>query len=133
MSPLCESYVPAEQRDAMEPFYPLRVFVCGQCFLVQLPTHVPGEAIFPEYAYYSSFSRSWLAHAEAYAEGMVTRFRLTPSSQVIADWEMALLWVLNLSDGGASLLDIAERSGIRFSVVRHAADTLHSAGLIRAT
>ena len=83
MSPLCESYVPAERRDAMEPFYPLRVFVCDHCFLVQLPTHVPGEEIFPEYAYFSSFSRSWLAHAEAYADAMITRFRLPPSGQVI--------------------------------------------------
>ena len=57
MSPLCESYLPAEQLDQMEPFYPLHVWVCDQCFLVQLERvrHAPSE-IFTEYAYFSSFS-----------------------------------------------------------------------------
>jgi len=82
-SPLCESYVPAERLQEMEPFYPLQVFVCDQCFLVQLPAHVSGEDIFSEYAYFSSYSDSWLAHCRRYAEVIIPRLNLTTASQVI--------------------------------------------------
>ena len=68
-SPLCESYVPAERLNDMEAFYPLRVFLCDQCFLVQLPAHVSGEEIFTEYAYFSSYSTSWLAHCRRLRRG----------------------------------------------------------------
>src|SRR6266481_2445529 len=56
MSPLCESYLTTEQLNAMEPFYPLHVLVCDNCWLVQLEAYVSGEAIFTEYAYFSSYS-----------------------------------------------------------------------------
>ncbi len=65
MSPLCESYLRADQLNGMEPFYPLHVYVCERCFLVQLQEYVSREAIFSEYAYFSSYSDSWLAHARA--------------------------------------------------------------------
>jgi hypothetical protein len=68
MSPLCESYLSADQLNQMEAFYPLRVMVCERCFLVQLGEYVSAESIFSEYAYFSSYSDSWLAHAKAYAE-----------------------------------------------------------------
>ena len=76
MSPLCESYLTAEQLNAMEPFYPLHVRVCAQCFLVQLEEYVQAEAIFTEYAYFSSYSDSWLQHARRYVEAMTQRFQL---------------------------------------------------------
>lgn len=82
MSPLCESYLPADQLDLPETFYPLHVRVCSACLLVQLPTYVPGEAIFSEYAYFSSYSDSWVAHARRYAEAMVERLRLDTGSLV---------------------------------------------------
>ena len=56
MSPLCESYLPADQLNAMEPFYPLHVYVCRECWLVQLEQYVSAEHIFTEYAYFSSFA-----------------------------------------------------------------------------
>jgi C-methyltransferase-like protein/putative zinc binding protein/methyltransferase family protein len=83
MSPLCESYVSAEHFDAMEPFYPLHVYVCDQCLLVQLQEYVSREAIFTEYAYFSSYSASWLAHARRYVDAMVERFDLGPRSRVV--------------------------------------------------
>ena len=64
MSPLCESYVAAEQLDAMEPFYPLHVWVCDGASWCRLNEYVAAEEIFTEYAYFSSFSSSWLEHAE---------------------------------------------------------------------
>src|SRR6266513_40585 len=83
MSPLCESFVPAERLDAMEPFYPLHVYVCDQCFLVQLTEYVSREAIFTEYAYFSSYSDSWLEHARRYVDAIVTRFSLGPGSRAV--------------------------------------------------
>jgi SAM-dependent methyltransferase len=83
MSPLCESYVPAERANAMEPFYPLHAKVCESCLLVQLEEYVTGEDIFTEYAYFSSYSDSWVAHARAYVEMAIERFGLGPDSLVM--------------------------------------------------
>ncbi len=83
MSPLCESYVSAERLDAMEPFYPLHVYVCSQCFLVQLGEYVSREEIFTEYAYFSSYSDSWLEHARRYVDAMMSRWALGPHSHVV--------------------------------------------------
>lgn len=83
MSPLCESFLRADQLDQMEPFYPLRVYVCDRCFLVQLREYVSPENIFTEYAYFSSYSDSWLAHARAYTDLMQKRCRLDSKSLVI--------------------------------------------------
>jgi hypothetical protein len=76
MSPLCESYLKPEQLNEMEPFYPLHVFVCERCFLVQLEEYVSPDRIFSEYAYFSSYSDSWLEHCRSYTEQMVERFAL---------------------------------------------------------
>ena len=83
MSPLCESYIRHGQLDAVERFYPLHVLVCDACFLVQLQQYVSREAIFSDYAYFSSYSDSWLAHARRYTDQMVERFGLTAQSQVV--------------------------------------------------
>ena len=82
MSPLCESYIPGEKLDEAEVFYPLHVRLCDTCLLVQLPAYVPGEQIFSDYAYFSSYSDSWVAHAKRYAEAMIGRLSLTPDSLV---------------------------------------------------
>jgi SAM-dependent methyltransferase len=82
MSPLCESYVPAENLDSAEVFYPLHVRICDSCLLVQLPAYVPGEEIFSDYAYFSSYSDSWVAHAKRYADAMIDRLDLGSDSLV---------------------------------------------------
>ncbi|HXB58587.1 MAG TPA: class I SAM-dependent methyltransferase [Candidatus Acidoferrales bacterium] len=83
MSPLCESYISREQLNQMEPFYPLHVRVCDQCFLVQLQQYVSPEHIFTEYAYFSSFSDTWLAHARDYVDMIAERLKLGSSSMVV--------------------------------------------------
>jgi ubiquinone/menaquinone biosynthesis C-methylase UbiE len=83
MSPLCESFLPEAQLDTAEAFYPLRVQVCRECFLVQLAQYVAPEHIFSEYAYFSSFSSAWLEHAKAYVEAISQRERLGANSFVI--------------------------------------------------
>ena len=82
MSPLCESYLPVERLDDPETFYPLHVRLCAECLLVQLPAYVPGEDIFSDYAYFSSYSDSWVAHAKRYADEMTIMLGLTADSLV---------------------------------------------------
>jgi hypothetical protein len=82
MSPLCESYVPAERLDEAEVFYPLHVRLCDVCLLVQLPAYVSSEDIFSEYAYFSTYSDSWVAHAKRYAEAMTGQLGLTSGSLI---------------------------------------------------
>jgi hypothetical protein len=77
MSPLCESYVSADALDQPEIFYPLHVRQCPSCLLVQLPAYVSGEEIFTDYAYFSSYSDSWVAHANRFADLMIDRLGLT--------------------------------------------------------
>ncbi len=83
-SPIANSYVKPENFMKMEPFFALHAFVCGECFLVQLPNMESREHIFnEEYAYFSSYSASVLAHSKAYVEMMIDRFGFGPDSQVI--------------------------------------------------
>lgn len=83
MSPPSNSYLKPDQLDRMERFYPLHAWVCGKCFLVQLEEFESPEEIFSDYAYFSSYSDSWLKHAKAYTEAMAKRFSLGPSSFVV--------------------------------------------------
>jgi len=83
MSPLCESFLTAAQLGEPETYYPLHVRVCDACWLVQLPEFVSPAHIFTEYAYFSSYSTSWVAHAKRYCELMKSRFDLGPDSFVV--------------------------------------------------
>ncbi|WP_414703828.1 methyltransferase domain-containing protein [Povalibacter sp.] len=84
MSPLCQTHITPEQLNSMEPFYPLHAYVCESCFLVQLEEFVaPGEIFSAEYAYFSSYSDSWVAHAKRYAELMIDRFGLGSGNRVM--------------------------------------------------
>jgi SAM-dependent methyltransferase len=83
MSPLCESFLSAEQINAMEPFYPLHVHVCGECFLAQVQEYVAPADIFREYAYFSGYSDAWLEHARRYVAMIVERLRLSPESRIV--------------------------------------------------
>jgi hypothetical protein len=83
MSPLCESFLSASEIQQMEAFFPLHVYVCGSCFLVQLEEFVAPAHIFKDYAYFSSFSDSWLSHARNYTEQMIGRFGFNKSSFVV--------------------------------------------------
>jgi Putative zinc binding domain len=83
MSPLCESYPSAADLNRGEVYYPLHVYVCEKCFLVQLEQYESPENIFSDYAYFSSYSDSWLKHAENYCNKMAPRFGLNAKSLVI--------------------------------------------------
>lgn len=83
VSPLANSYLRAEQLNAMEPFYPLHVFVCAQCLLVQVDQFETPQEIFADYAYFSSYSESWLQHAQRYCTEMIARFGFGANHQVV--------------------------------------------------
>lgn len=83
MSPLANSYLNAERLHHMEPFYPLHVYVCRTCYLVQLPLSQSPEKIFSDYAYFSSYSDSWLKHARDYTKMMIDRFKFRSDSKVV--------------------------------------------------
>ncbi|HET6900497.1 MAG TPA: class I SAM-dependent methyltransferase [Vicinamibacteria bacterium] len=83
MSPLCESYVSAADLDHVERFYPLHVYVCDRCFLVQLRQYVSREEIFTEYAYFSSYADSWVEHMRVYADRITDRLQLHEGSFVV--------------------------------------------------
>ncbi len=83
MSPPSNAFLKPEQLNQMERFYPLHAYVCGACKLVQLEEFESPSEIFSEYAYFSSFSDSWLRHAERYVGAMVDRFGFGPQSQVV--------------------------------------------------
>ena len=83
MSPLSNAYVPADRARSAEPFYPLHAWVCERCWLVQLEAFESPQSIFGDYAYFSSYSDSWLAHARHYAREMHARLDLNQASQVL--------------------------------------------------
>jgi hypothetical protein len=82
-SPLSNAFLSESQLNDMEPFYPLKAGLCGECCLVQLPAVRTPDQIFDEYAYFSSYSESWLAHASRYVDAVMERFHLGPESQVV--------------------------------------------------
>jgi SAM-dependent methyltransferase len=83
VSPLANSYLSEDELGQMEPFYPLRALVCHECFLVQLEDYETPDVIFSEYAYFSSYSTTWLDHSRRYAEMAIERFGLDERSQVV--------------------------------------------------
>jgi SAM-dependent methyltransferase len=83
MSPLCQTHISSGELERMEPYYPLHAYVCDRCYLVQLAQYVAPQAIFSEYAYFSSFSDSWVEHARQYCELACTRLGVGRDSQVM--------------------------------------------------
>ena len=83
LSPLCEEFTPASRLNHMEAFYPLHAVVCSKCLLVQLDEYVTPDDIYTEYAYFSSYSDSWLKHAKKYSEYVSERFGIDTDSLVI--------------------------------------------------
>lgn len=116
MSPPCESYLSADQLDQGETFYPLNVRICEACLLVQLPAYLTAEEIFSHYAYFSSFSDSWVEHAGRFVEDATARLGLTADSFVV---EVA-------SNDGYLLQHVAAR-GIRCLGIEPAANVAEAA------
>ena len=146
MSPLCERIISADELNQMEPFYPLHVYVCEQCFLVQLEEFVSPEEIFTEYAYFSSYADSWLQHALKYTNLMIKKFNLNDKKHVVevASNDGYLLQYFNKKhipvlgiEPAANVAKVAEEKGIPTIVeffgsdcARHLAEDGKSADLL---
>jgi len=116
MSPLSNAYLEAAQLNAAERFYPLHAYVCAKCLLVQLEQFEAPENIFSDYAYFSSYSDSWLAHCERYAATMMERFAIGPASQVV-----------EIASNDGYLLQYFKRSGVPVLGVEPAANVARAA------
>ena len=116
MSPPCESYISAEQLDRMEAFYPLHVRVCPSCLLVQLPEYLSAADIFSNYAYFSSYSDSWVEHARAYVDKAVERLGLGKGS-----------FIVEVASNDGYLLQHAIAKGIRSLGIEPAANVAGAA------
>jgi hypothetical protein len=126
MSPLCQKHVEPEDLSKMEPFYPLHVWVCHECFLVQLEEFVPPEEIFGDgsYAYFSSYSDSWLAHARRYAEQMCERLALGASSRVVEIASNDGYLLQYFADKGIPVLGIEPASNCAEAAILRGIETL---------
>ena len=82
-TPPCELFLTADAAERPEVTYPLHVRVCDSCLLAQLPPLITPEETFTEYAYFSSFSTSWVEHARRFVDGAVERLGLGPDSFVV--------------------------------------------------
>jgi SAM-dependent methyltransferase len=123
--PLSNAYLREDQLHGMEPFYPLDVYLCRECFLVQIEKVVPPEDIFSDYAYFSSYSDTWLEHVRAYADMAAERFRLGPGSLVmeVASNDGYLLQYFHKKaipvlgiEPAANVAEVAHQRGIRTDV-----------------
>ncbi len=127
MSPLCQKHVKPEHANDMEKFYPLHAFVCNHCWLMQLEEFAtPNEIFAEEYAYFSSYSASWLEHARKYSEAMTTRFNLNKKSLVVeiaSNDGYLLQWFLKTGipvlgvDPAANVAIAAREKGVRTEVM----------------
>ena len=147
-SPLSNAFLTAEQIRSMEPHYPLHVYVCESCLLVQLETFQQPETIFSDYLYFSSFSEIWLRHAEAYADRMTRALRLGAGSLVVEiasndGYLLQYFQQLNVGvlgvEPAANVARVAQAKGIPTEIAffgsataRRLADTGNAADLICA-
>ena len=116
-APLSNSYLTVEQLDGPETYYPLKLFVCRCCWLVQVPAHQVCERIFAaDYAYFSSYSSTWLEHARRYVEAAVHRLGLTTGS-----------FVVEVASNDGYLLQYVAGRGIRCVGIEPTASTARAA------
>ena len=125
MSPFANSYLKPEQLHRLEPFYPLHAYVCERCLLAQLEAFESPDKIFnEEYAYFASYSDSWLQHARSYVEMITERLGLTPSSQVIevaSNDGYLLRWFV---DKGIPILGIEPSASVAKAALQRGIPTL---------
>jgi SAM-dependent methyltransferase len=123
-SPLANTYLTSEHVNAMEPFYPLRALVCGRCFLVQLEEFETPKSIFSDYAYFSSYSSTWLDHCRRYTELAVERFGLDGSTRVVEIASNDGYLLQYFSQRGMSVLGIEPAANVAEVAVQRGIPTL---------
>src|SRR3990170_1226247 len=112
MSPMANSYLKAEQLDKMEPFYPLHAYVCSSCYLVQLEEYESPGAIFSDYAYFSSYSKSWLEHARRYAQHMMKNYGIDTNKKVVEIASNDGYLLRNFTEQGVPVLGVEPAANV---------------------
>jgi hypothetical protein len=126
MSPLCQKHVKPEHANDMEKFYPLHAFICDHCWLMQLEEFATPDEIFADdYAYFSSYSESWLLHARRYTDLMISRFNLNNYklvAEIASNDGYLLQWFLHQNipvlgiEPAANVAEAARAKGVRTEV-----------------
>jgi SAM-dependent methyltransferase len=124
MSPLCQTHIAPHELDEPETFYPLCARVCSQCYLVQLPEFVTPQGIFGEYAYFSSYSSSWVEHARRYCEMVTARFGLGAHSRVIEVASNDGYLLQHLQRAGVPVLGIEPAANVARTAIERGIPTL---------
>ena len=124
MSPLCESFLTSQQTRQMEAFFPLRVFACERCYLVQLEAFVPPEEIFTEYAYFSAYSSAWVEHARRYVEMIRARLGLGVDDLVVELASNDGYLLQHFSDTGIPILGIDPAANVARAAEERGVPTL---------
>lgn len=124
MSPLSNSFVSTEQLNAKESFYPLHVYVCPKCFLAQLEEYESPDTIFNDYAYFSSFSDSWLDHARRYTELMADKYGITNQKQVIEIASNDGYLLQYFKDDGTQVLGIEPAANVAQTAINKGIPTI---------
>ncbi|MDX6376716.1 MAG: hypothetical protein QOE98_1019, partial [Gaiellaceae bacterium] len=122
-TPLANSYLEPADADRMEPYYPLHARVCGSCLLVQLPAVQTAEAIFSDYAYFSSYSDSWVEHARRYVEAIVPALGLGPDSLVVEVASNDGYLLRHLVDAGIGVLGVEPAANVAAAAIAAGVDT----------
>jgi SAM-dependent methyltransferase len=133
MSPLCQRHIKPNEKNDMERFYPLHAYICDQCWLMQLEEFATPHEIFAEdYAYFSSYSDSWLDHARRYTDLMIDRFGYSAGQQVVeiaSNDGYLLQWFLKKGipvlgvEPASNVAKVAQGKGIRTESVFFGKDT----------
>jgi SAM-dependent methyltransferase len=124
VSPLANAYLKPSQLNRMEPFYPLHAYVCERCFLVQLEAFESPEHIFGDYAYFSSYSDTFLQHCRAYADMIVERFGLNGHSQVVEVASNDGYLLQYFIDKGISVLGVEPAANVAEVAIKKGIPTL---------
>src|SRR5688500_10169453 len=134
MSPLCENFLKPDELKKMEGFYPLHVYVCAKCFLVQLEEFVSPSEIYSDYKYFSSYSESWLEHSREYTNKELEQFHVSNKSLVVElasndgyllQYFMAKQIPVLGIEPAANAASIAIRKGMRTEVTIFGNETVH--------
>ena len=124
MSPLCQSFRAPHELNRMEAFYPLKVRVCGSCWLMQLEDYVSPKDIFSEYAYFSSYSDAYVEHARRYVDAIVRRLRLGPASHVVELASNDGYLLRHFEPHGVPVLGVEPAANVARAAIDHGVPTI---------
>ena len=123
LSPLSNRYITGENLESQEVYFPLHTRVCNQCFLAQIPEYEKPALIFQDYAYFSSYSSSWIRHCESYCRHVISEFNLNKDSLIVEVASNDGYLLKNFIQRGISCLGIEPASNVAEVAISKGVDT----------